>query len=132
MWKKIQSWFREVFFTKKTPQRPLLKENEEYCFTEIILEEEKVNAVKLLTGPFAGVAYYYGHVKVVPENGTHRLAYQYTIWDSASFTKAELTGSAAFTNSIGDVLVALIADENQSGEYNGPTRIDDTQESDLS
>lgn len=117
-------------FSRPTP-RSLKKENKDYLFTEIILAEETVNAVKLLDGPYANVVYYYGHVKVVPEGDTHRLAYQYTIWDSAGFTKAELVGAEAFTTLIGDVLVAIITDENNVGEYDGPSRSDDTQESDL-
>jgi hypothetical protein len=115
-----------------SPQKPLPKENEDYCFSEIILAEETVNAVKILTGPFKNVIYYYGHVKIVPEGDTHRLAYQYTIWDSARFTKAELTDAVEFSNTMGDILVAIIADENNVGEYSGPTREDDTEESDLS
>ena len=120
-----------AIFSPQVPLSPLKKINEDYCFTEIILEEETVNAVKILTGPFENVIYYYGHVKVVPEGESHRLAYQYTIWDSASFTKAELTGSAAFTNSIGDILVAIISDEDNMGEYGTP-RADDPEEPYLS
>ncbi len=112
-----------LFWT--TPiQKPLLKENEDYLFSEIILAEESINAVKLLTGPFKNMTYYYGHVKVVPEGTSHRLAYQYTIWDSAGFTKAELTQSPEFINHIGDVLVAIIADENNAGEYGSLSKVD--------
>lgn len=118
-------------FSRPATPKPLKKENEDYCFTEIILVDETVNAVKILTGPYKNVVYYYGHVKVVHEGNTHRLAYQYTIWDSANFTKAELIGSPVFTNGIGDILVAIITDENNSGEYGTP-RADDTEESDLS
>lgn len=100
-----------------TPQRPLLKENEDYIFTEIILADEVVQAVKLLRGSFVQVTYYYGHVKVVPQGDTHVLAYQYTIWDSAGHTKAELTKSSEFTTLIGDVLVSIITDEKNLGEY---------------
>ena len=71
-------------------------------------------------------------MKIVPEGDTHRLAYQYTIWDSARFTKAELTDVVEFSNTMGDILVAIIADENNVGEYSGPIREDDTEESDLS
>lgn len=120
-----------AIFSRPTKLTPLKKENKDYLFTEIILAEETVNAVKLLDGPYTNVVYYYGHVKVVPEGNTHRLAYQYTIWDSAQFTKKELVESAEFTTLIGDVLVAIITDENNSGEYNGPSRSHDTEESDL-
>lgn len=118
-------------FSRQTMPMPLKKENKDYLFTEIILAEETVNAIKLLDGPYAHVIYYYGHVKVVPEGDTHRLAYQYTIWDSAQFTKKELVESTEFTTLIGDVLVAIITDENNSGEYNGPSRSDDTEEPNL-
>jgi hypothetical protein len=77
------------------------------------------------------VTYYYGHVKLIPEGASHRLAYQYTIWDSAGFTKAQLTQSTDFMNHIGDVLVAIIADQNNAGEY-GSIRSHDTEESNLS
>lgn len=118
-------------FSPTTSPKPLMKENEDYCFTEIPLNEELITGVKLLSGPFEDVIYYYGHVKLVPEGDNHRLAFQFTVWDSAKFTRVELA-APPFVNYIGDVLVAIIADENKSGEYNGPTRSDDTQESDLS
>jgi hypothetical protein len=118
-----------IFWKKKTPP-PLLKEGVDYVFTEIQLDEW-VNAVKLVTGPFSNVIYYYGGVKLIPQDdGSHRLAYQYTIWDSAGHTKKELVESPVFTNRIGDVLVAIIADEQGKGEYATP-RSHDTQESDV-
>lgn len=105
--------------------RPL-KENEDFCFSEIIIEEEPIHAVKLLTGPFKNTIVYYGHVKLVPENSLHRLAFQYTIWDSAGFTKEELVGSSAFTTTLGEILSSIIADENHMGEYATPARRDDS------
>jgi hypothetical protein len=120
-----------IFWQQTPTLTPLKKENKDFLFTEIILAEEKVTAVKLLDGPYANVVYYYGHVKVVPEGTSHRLAYQYTIWDSAGLSKADLVQSQEFTTLIGDVLVAIIADENNSGEYNGPSRSHDIEESDL-
>jgi hypothetical protein len=119
-----------IFWQQKKPQ-PLKQENKDYLFTEVFLADEIVNAVKLLDEPYANVIYYYGHVKVVPEGNSHRLAYQYTIWDSAGYTKGELSKSDVFKTLIGDVLVAIITDENNSGEYDGPSRSNDTQESDL-
>ena len=119
-----------IFSPRPTPT-PLLKENEDYCFSEIIIAEEPIHAVKILTGAFTNVIVYYGHVKLVPENGSHRLAFQYTIWDSASFTKKELVESAEFTNRLGDTLASIIADENNVGEYGSP-RADDSEESHLS
>lgn len=115
---------------RQTPLRPLLKLSEDYEFTEIILADEVVNAVKILKGEFVNVTYYYGHVKVIPEGEINRLAYQYTIWDSAGHTKGYITQSQEFTNFIGDVLVAIIADENDKGEYVSP-RINDPEESSL-
>ena len=105
-----------------SPQKPLPKENEDYCFSEIILAEETANAVKLLEGPYANVVFYYGGVKIVPENGTHRLAFQYTLWDTASFKKEDLVKSADFTNHLGDILVAIITDENEQGELAYPSK----------
>jgi len=66
------------------------------------------------------VMVYYGYVKLIPEHGTHRLAFQYTIWDSASFTKKELVESQAFIMRVGDTLASIIADEKNVGEYGTP------------
>jgi len=118
-------------FSPRVDPNPLKKENEDYCFTEIPLNDEIVHGVKILSGPFENVIFYYGHVKLVPEGDMHRLAFQYTVWDSANHTRESLNGKE-FISHLGDVLVAIIADENQSGEYNGPTRTDDIEEPDLS
>ena len=118
-------------FSPTTTLKPLMKENEDYCFSEIPIEPELVTGVKLLTGPYANVVYYYGHVKLVPEGEMHRLAFQYTVWDSFIYTPNQLK-TKEFVNYLGDVLVAIISDENKSGEYNGPFGTDDSEESDLS
>lgn len=94
--------------------------NEDFAFTDIVIEGEMVNAVKILTGEFAKVIYYYGHVKIVPENNSHRLAYQYTIWDPAGRSTDSLKNSPAFVNLLGDILVVIIADESEEGEYVTP------------
>ncbi len=111
--------------------KPLLKENEDYLFSEIIVAEELVHGVKLLKGDYENVVYYYGHVKMVPVNDLFTLAYQYTVWDSAGHSKAELSESLEFKTLLGDVLVAIIADEKDKGEY-ATIRKHDTEEPDLS
>ena len=118
------------FLRRPTPLKPLLKENEDFLFTEIILAEEVVNAVKILRGDFENVVYYYGHVKMVPQGALFTLAYQYTIWDSAGHSKDELSKSQAFMTQLGDILVAIIADEKDKGEY-VQIRKHDTEEPDL-
>lgn len=121
-------WLTENFWSASpspSPKKSLPKQNEDYLFTEIILADETVSAVKILSGPHKNVTYYYGHVKVVPEANTHKLAYQYTIWDSASFTKQALTDSVEFTTLIGDILVAIISDENDKGELGSPVGLPD-------
>ena len=110
--------------------KPLLKENEDYLFTEIILSEELVSAVKILKGDYENVVYYYGHVKMVPQGNLFSLAFQYTIWDSAGHSKAELSQSKDFITHLGDVLVAIIADEKDKGEYVS-IRSHDPEKSDL-
>lgn len=129
VWQLFLSWVKKLF--RVTPaSKPLLKYEVDYQFTEIMLDEW-VNAVKLLDGPYKNVVYYYGHVKIIPqEDGSHRLAFQYTIWDSAGFDKATLTANPQFIERIGDVLVSIITDENRQGEYATP-REHDSEESDL-
>lgn len=117
-------------FSPKATLKPLMKENEDFCFSEIPLNDELVNGIKLLSGPYENVIYYYGHVKLVPEGDMHRLAFQYTVWDSASHSRDSLN-SKEFISHLGDVLVAIIADENKSGEYNGPSGTNDSEESDI-
>lgn len=119
-----------TFWKRQTPLKPLLKENEDFLFTEIIIAEELVNAVKILRGDFENVVYYYGHVKMVPKDQLFNLAFQYTIWDSAGHSKAELSKSQAFMTQLGDILVAIIADEKDKGEYVS-IRSNDSEESDL-
>lgn len=119
-----------TFSKRQKPLKPLLKENEDFLFTEIIIAEELVNAVKILKGDHENVIYYYGHVKMVPVDDLFTLAYQYTVWDSAGHSKAELTEAPAFKTLLGDILVAIIADEKDKGEYVS-IRGNDTEESDL-
>jgi hypothetical protein len=120
-----------TFSKRQQTLRPLLKENEDYLFSEIIVAEELVNAVRLLKGDYENVTYYYGHVKMVPVDDLFTLAYQYTIWDSAGHSKAELAESPVFKTLLGDILVAIIADEKDKGEYVS-LRSHDPEESDLS
>jgi len=119
-----------AIFSPQTSLPPLPKVQADYEFTEIIVAEEHVDAIRLLTGPFANVIFYYGHVKVVPEGETHRLAYQYTIWDTAGLLKSDLVNSKDFTTHLGDILAAIILDESQEGEYVS-TRKHDSEEPDL-
>lgn len=117
-------------FSPQTSQPPLPKLLVDYEFTGIILAEEHVDAIRLLTGPFANVVIYYGMVKVIPEGDTHRLAYQYTIWDTAGLLKSELVQSIAFTTYLGDILAAIILNESQEGEYVS-TRKHNSEEPDI-
>ena len=118
-------------FSKTPPLKPLLKVDIDYCFTEVMLDEW-INAIHLLTTPWTGIVYYYGHVKIIPQpDGTNRLAYQYTIWNPGAHTKEVLAQSKEFQTHIGDVLVAIIANEQGSGELHVPSRNDDSQESHL-
>jgi len=110
---------------------PLPKENEHYCFLEIEVAGEQLHAIKLLDGPYQHVIYYYGHVKLVPDGDSHRLAFQYTVWDSAGHSRELLGNSEEFRQFIGDVLVSIIADEQLRGELHAPSRTDDSEDPDL-
>ena len=71
IWQRSLDWLLETF-SPQTSQPPLPKLLVDYEFTGIILAEEHVDAIRLLTGPFANVVIYYGMVKVIPEGDTHR------------------------------------------------------------
>lgn len=89
-----------------------------------------MNAVKILKGDYENVVFYYGHVKMVPQDQLFNLAFQYTIWDSAGHSKQELAQAQPFITHLGDILVAIIADEKDKGEY-VQVRSHDTEKSDL-
>jgi hypothetical protein len=98
-------------------------------FTEIVIADEFVHAIKILKGSFKNIVYYYGGVKIVPEDDNHKLAYQYTVWDSAGISKDFLKNSEEFTTLMGDILVAIIADESEEGEYVTPREHDQVLDS---
>jgi hypothetical protein len=122
-------WLTGIFSKNPVPLPPLLIEGVDYSFVEVDLGEP-IQAIKILGPHHTGVIYYYGYVKVIPLDGEHRLAFQYTIWDSAGFHLEELKESVDFKRHLGDILVSIIADEQHRGEYNAP-RIDHTEKFDL-
>lgn len=128
--KSLIKKFLLLLLGSRTQLKPLPKENKDYLFTEIIVADELVHGIKILQGDYENVIYYYGHVKVVPENDLFNLAYQFTVWDSAGHLRDTLVKSQDFKNLLGDILVAIIADENQKGEY-ASIRANDTEEPDL-
>lgn len=93
-------------------------------------------AVKLLT-KYEGVVYCYGKVtaKVVDEgdgetDGLANLSFQYQVIDSADHDLEELESDEDFNNYIGDVLVHIIEDSFETGNYKiGDNATDDSDNS---
>ena len=99
----------------KPHQTTTPKHNEDYVFVE--KPGEDFTALKLISGPFAGIVYHYGHVGFAPESeavdGVLPMKFDYTVMEN----KIEAdTDSQEFINHIGDVLVVLLDEQLKERE----------------
>jgi hypothetical protein len=118
LWKKIQFW-KKPKLNKKT-----YVEGQDY---EFVPAEEDLLTVKLLTGKFKNVVYFYGSVSIAEEGQNAKLSFDYTIIDSGRYTVESLTDDQDFSRILGDILVTIITVE----EEKDATRNYDFKESDL-
>ena len=87
--------------------------NEDYVFVEV--PGEDFTGIKLISGPYASIAYKYGNVGFRPESektpeGALPMVFDYTIIEN----KIEAdTDSQEFINHIGDVLVVLLDEQTK-------------------
>ena len=85
------------------------KHNEDYVFVE--KPGEDFTGIKLISGPYAGIAYKYGNVGFAPEteavDGALPMKFDYTVIENKIDAN---TDSQEFINHIGDVLVVLLDD----------------------
>jgi hypothetical protein len=83
------------------------KHREDYVFIE--KPGEDFTALKLISGPYAGIAYKYGNVGFAPEteavDGALPMKFDYTVIENSIDADTE---SQEFINHIGDVLVVLL------------------------
>ena len=89
--------------------------NEDYIFVEVTGED--FTGLKLISGPYASIAYKYGNVGFAPESeavgGALPMRFDYTVIEND--IEAD-TDSQEFINHLGDVLVVLL--EEQMKEKN--------------
>lgn len=86
-----------------------MQENIDYNFVERL--ESELYSIKILTGDFADVVYTYGKVSIKEENGQGILSYDFRIEESNELLESELNSSEKFKNTLGDILVSIL--ENQ-------------------
>ena len=95
------------------------KHQDDYVFVE--KPGEDFTGLKLISGPYAGIAYKYGNVGFAPESeavdGQLPMKFDYTVIENK--IQAD-TDSQEFIDHIGDILVVLL-DENlkEKKELNG-------------
>ena len=99
----------------KTHKTTSPKHNEDYIFVEVTGED--FTGLKLISGPYASIAYKYGNVGFAPESeavgGALPMRFDYTVIEND--IEAD-TDSQEFIDHIGDVLVVLL--EEQMKEMN--------------
>lgn len=126
-------WLTGIWSKLKRPKSNYLpQEDETYTFTEIIHNDECVNGIKVIDGPYKDVIYYYGRVKIVPPElpgSPAVLSFDYHAHSIPSNLTHQILGSGEFKKFAGDVLMSIIL-HNEQGEY-VKIREHDTQESDL-
>ena len=102
------------------------KHQEDYVFVE--KPGEDFTAIKLISGPYAGIVYKYGKVGFAPESekvdDMLPMKFDYTVMENRIDAD---TDSQEFINHIGDILVVLL-DENlkEKKELDGKNRKNST------
>ena len=114
---------------KKRLQRKMnnLKENVDFRFVENT--NLKATPIEILTGPFTGVVYHYGLVKMLNDTESPTMQFDYTLLESGNLDMDELQNNQEFVNMMGDLLCHII--ENNYGHTNEPIRTNNSEEPDL-
>ena len=85
------------------------KHQEDFIYVEV--PEEDFTGLKLISGPYAGIAYKYGNVGFAPESeavdGQLPMKFDYTVIENKIDAD---TDSQEFIDHIGDILVVLLDD----------------------
>jgi len=74
-------------------------------------ENARIQSVKIMTDPYAGVIYSYGQVRVIenPQLGNATLSFQYTVESTPpNQWISQLSESPEFRNRIGDILADIL------------------------
>jgi len=77
--------------------------------------EKDTYAVRLNTGPYAGITYMYGSVNVYEKEGAGHMSFTHQILDPGNFNNTKLDSDADFTNVIGDILFEIIDTQLETG-----------------
>lgn len=130
MLRKSVKWLTGILSKlRKKSDDHLPQEDIDYVFTEIFHNEECLNGVKVLAGPYKDVVYYYGRVKVVPPetpNTPAVLSFDYHAHSVPSGLTHFDLGTTEFKQFAGDILMSILL-HNEQGEY-ATLREHDTKE----
>ena len=102
----------------KTHKTTSPKHNEDYIFVEVTGED--FTGLKLISGPYASIAYKYGNVGFAPESEAVGdklpMKFDYTIIENKIDAH---TDSQEFIDHIGDILVVLLDEKMKERELDG-------------
>jgi hypothetical protein len=102
----------------KTHKTTSPKHNEDYIFVEVTGED--FTGLKLISGPYASIAYKYGNVGFAPESEAVGdklpMKFDYTIIENKIDAD---TDSQEFIDHIGDILVVLLDEKMKERELDG-------------
>ena len=110
-------WEKLLFWKKK--QNPKL--NKDYQFHHF--ENTDLTGIRLLTGDYREVVYFYGRVGIEELGEVASLKFDYEIHDAGKHTVESLQSDEKFVTLIGDILRELL--------INGQTRTINTEEPNL-
>jgi len=104
---------------KKATSNPLPQEEVDYTFTELVIGEDVLSAIKIIDGSYSGVVYYYGRVKVIPPEIPETpaiLSFDYRVHSLPDGMDHRAVKGDDFKQRAGDILTAILLD-NGKGEY---------------
>lgn len=95
----------------KIRKAPLYQYERDYSFVEVEHDWDQVSAIKILTGPYAGIIYYYQAVKIAEDDG-HGAIVKFTFQVHTSDTIAidSLANDLTFHTVMGEILSQIITD----------------------
>jgi len=111
LWDKLQFW--------KSPKKlELNKDYEIYHYPD-----SDLSGIRILTGKYREVVFYYGLVKFSELGDLGRLSFESKITNTGNFTEEDLQKDDEFVTMLGDILTEMIINET--------TRDNNSEESDF-
>ena len=92
-------------------------------YTYVSRGKDQWASIMITKGKYEGIIYQYGRVSVAEEEneeGKMPLSFKYNVVDVNGHAKEELDNSTEFKNTLGDILVEILDEQLEAGnfEYN--------------